>query len=119
MPTVEILEQVLHALTPVRNVCAHHGRLWNRRFTLQLPLIKRFKGLIVTEQMTNEAGEIQIQATRQIFNYLVVMALLMQSIEPGNIWAGRLRQHIQGVTVAQQGLMGCPADWAQWTVFAD
>lgn len=30
MPTVEAFEGVLHALTPVRNLCAHHGRLWNR-----------------------------------------------------------------------------------------
>ncbi len=119
MPTVEILEQVLHALTPVRNVCAHHGRLWNRRFVLQLPLIKRFQGQIVTEQITNEAGQIQTQATRQVFNYLVIMALLMQRIEPGSSWAGRLRQQIQEATVAQQGLMGCPVDWAQWVVFAD
>jgi len=41
MPTIEILEQVLHALTPVRNICAHHARLWNRRFILLLPNIKR------------------------------------------------------------------------------
>ena len=37
MLTVEAFEGVLHALTPVLNLSAHHGRLWNRRFTLRLP----------------------------------------------------------------------------------
>lgn len=118
MPTVEILEQVLHALTPVRNVCAHHGRLWNRRFTLQLPLIKRFRAEMVIEQVTDESGQSQVQTTRQIYNYLVIMALLMRQIDPGNGWGGRLREHLQGASVEQQGLMGCPADWIERSVFA-
>jgi abortive infection bacteriophage resistance protein len=30
--TPEILASWMHCLTEVRNVCAHHGRLWNRKF---------------------------------------------------------------------------------------
>jgi len=31
---VEILKNWLHALSSLRNTCAHHSRLWNRRFTI-------------------------------------------------------------------------------------
>ncbi len=73
MPTVEILEQVLHALTPLRNICAHHARLWNRRFTLVLPNIKRLRGQIETETVRTPDDQEQIQPSRKIYNFLVVI----------------------------------------------
>jgi abortive infection bacteriophage resistance protein len=35
-----VLESLLHHLVYLRNLCAHHSRLWNRKFTitLQLPM---------------------------------------------------------------------------------
>ena len=37
-----VLVSFLHHLNLVRNICAHHGRLWNRRFTIsvQIPRTK-------------------------------------------------------------------------------
>lgn len=114
MPTIEVLEQVLHALTPVRNVCAHHGRLWNRRFTLQLPHIKRLKGQMVIEQIDGQA-----QPSRQIYNYLMVMAHLMRRINPGSSWQQRLRQHVQSARADQQQAMGFPVGWEQLAVWKE
>lgn len=114
LPTIEILEQVLHALTPVRNVCAHHGRLWNRRFTLQLPHIKRLKDQMVIERIDD-----QQQPSRQLYNYLLVMAHLMQRINPGSSWQTRLRQHIQHASTDQQQAMGFPADWEQRAIWQE
>ena len=114
MPTIETLEQVLHALTPVRNICAHHGRLWNRRFTLQVPHIKRYRGQMVTEQITTPSGQIQEHPTRQIYNYLVIMQHLMSAVNPGSRWRERLRQHIATATQEQQQIMHFPANW--WTL---
>ena len=41
LPTQEVLTGTLQLLSYVRNVCAHHGRLWNRRTVKRLPNIKR------------------------------------------------------------------------------
>ena len=30
---VRVLENWMHSFSNIRNICAHHGRLWNRRFT--------------------------------------------------------------------------------------
>lgn len=119
MPTIEVLEQVLHALTPVRNVCAHHGRLWNRRFTLQLPRIKRLKDQMVVETVTTPNGQTQEQPARQVFNYLLVMAHLMRRINPGSSWQARLRQHVQTATLPQQQAMGFPAGWEQLEIWRE
>lgn len=43
LPTQETMNGTLQLLTYVRNICAHHGRLWNRRTVKRLPNIKRFR----------------------------------------------------------------------------
>lgn len=119
MPTIEILEQVLHALTPVRNICAHHGRLWNRSFTLQLPYIKRLREQIIAEEIVPEEGPPQIQPTRKIYNYLVVMQNLMKAINPGSSWRARLMEHIAVITADQQQAMGFPENWQKRLPWGD
>lgn len=108
MPTVQILEGVMHALTHVRNVCAHHGRLWNRRFVLQLPKIKRLEGRMMTGDIQG-----QQQPDRRIYNYLIVMDVLMSSINPRSSWRRRLCDHLHGATAGQRAAMGFPEDWLQ------
>lgn len=111
MPTIEILEQVLHVLTPVRNICAHHARLWNRRFILLLPNIKRLRGQFVTETIVTATGETQESLTREIYNFLVVIQYLMLKMSPTTSWGARLSEHIELLTLEQQSAMGFPADW--------
>ncbi len=136
MPTIEVLEQVLHALTPVRNISAHHGRLWNRRLTLQLPNIKRLKDQMIIErntprkqslrckqctQLVEEQGSPreQQQPARQIYNYLLVMAYLMRRISPSSTWPIRLKRHIQTTTPLHQETMGFPEDWAHREIWQE
>lgn len=103
MPTVQVLEGVLHALTPVRNVCAHHGRLWNRRFAIRPPVIKKLRSPMITD----EKG----QPSLYLYNYLLIMIHLMGAISPGSSWTCRLKTHIQTRSAQQQKAMGFPADW--------
>ena len=113
MPTVEIAEQVLHALTPVRNVCAHHGRLWNRRFTLQLPLIKRLRKQMQTDQVPDpeQRQGSQQQPSRTLYNYLLVMAHIMNHINPGSSWKQRLQALVRTRSAQEMKAMGFPPDW--------
>lgn len=103
MPTIEILEQVLHALTPMRNLCAHHGRLWNRRFAMSLPKIKRIRDRQVPPESPN------LQA-HYIFNFLVVLDVLMMAISPGSSWTRRLLALIETLEDGPAP-MGFPDDW--------
>jgi len=104
MPTIDILEKVLHALTPVRNVCAHHGRLWNRRFAMSLPHIKRISERMVSHDAPNHQDH-------HLFNCLVVIDLMMKTINPSSSWTRRLADLL--VTVGDDDLqaMGFPSDW--------
>ena len=104
MPTIDILEKVFHTLTPIRNVCAHHSRLWNRRFAMSLPQIKRFKDSLVPENSPNHQAN-------HLYNYLVVIAILMQAVSPNSSWKSRLIDFLNTVTPNRHKTMGFPADW--------
>lgn len=106
LPTIEILEDVLHTFTPMRNICAHHGRLWNRRFAMQMPTIKRMRDRMVP---TNEPNH----QAHYLFNYLVVMEFLMHSINPRGTWKQRLLDLLATVGECELRSMGFPDDWRQ------
>lgn len=111
MPTVEIMESVLHSLTLIRNICAHHARLWNRKMTMQLPKIKRLQNAIQTEEIIDKKGNVQQQPRREIYNYLIVMISIMKTINPTTTWVKRLADLIKTTSIEQQNAMGFPIDW--------
>ena len=113
MPTISLLEQVLHVLTPVRNICAHHSRLWNRRFTMRLPNIGSLQSQFITETIVTPNGVTNIQLSQELYNFLVVIQHLILNINPGTSWGERLAEHIRLFTAEQQQAMGFPADWEQ------
>jgi len=104
LPTVEILEKVLHTFTPMRNVCAHHGRLWNRRFAMSLPDIKRLRDRMVQPEAPHHQAH-------YLFNYLVVIEYLMSVINPRGSWKRRLVELLDSVGDAERQAMGFPPDW--------
>lgn len=71
---------VVHHLTYVRNICAHHGRLWNKQF-------------IVTMMVPNSPGPLKLSInshdTRRVYNTLVVMIYLLEMLAPGSTWKKR------------------------------
>ena len=108
LPTIEILEDVLHTLTPIRNICAHHGRLWNRRLAMKMPVIKRMKDRMVPLDAPSHQAH-------YLFNYLVVIEHLMHSINPHGTWKKRLLELLATVGEHDLRSMGFPADWQQRT----
>ena len=105
LPTVEIFQSVLHSLCMIRNICAHHGRLWNRLFVKRLPHIKKLRSTIVTTQPAIP--------DKTIYNYLVVITHILQSIEPKNPWKAELVTHIKQLSNKQQQTMGFPTNWQE------
>ena len=106
IPTIDVIESVFHALTPVRNVCAHHSRLWNRRFPISFPQIKRFKESLVPESSPNHQA-------KHLYNYLVIIVILMQAISQNSSWKSRLIILLDDVTPNEHKAMGFPDDWQE------
>ncbi len=72
----KVLISWLHSLTYLRNLCAHHSRLWNRTFTVKPMVAKEFK-----DQFKNNAS-FCAQAS--------VLNLLLFVIADGTSWQNRL-----------------------------
>lgn len=104
LPTKETVEGVLHHLAYVRNICAHHGRLWNRKFVKRIPLIKRLGSQIITEPP-------QGQPKNLIYNTLVVLLTIMQAQGGGSDFRASLINLLASTEEQRRVSMGFPADW--------
>lgn len=106
LPTKEIVEGTLQVLALTRNICAHHGRLWNRRTVKRLPKIKRFKNdlVLVTEGQQEENDN-------RLYNILVVLLHMMDKQATDSTWRDRLRNLIEAQSDSDRSKMGFPTDW--------
>lgn len=109
-PAIEVAESVLQCLSLIRNICAHHGRLWNRKLVKQLPYIKRFQEEMIFEEVETKNG-MQMQPSRKLYNYLLVIDHLMNTIQPNTSWSKRLDELITTLPTQQHKEMGIPNNW--------
>lgn len=98
----KILVSVAHHLTYVRNICAHHGRLWNKQFT-------------VTMTIPNAPAALKLamntSATRKLYNTLAVLGYLIGIVAPGSEWRRHLVELIATCPLADTAAMGFPKNW--------
>ena len=92
-----------HHLTHIRNLCAHHCRVWNRKLTFTMTLPKRPAEL---------AAQFNVAEDRRIYNTLVMLAWCVRTITPDTTWPNRLHTLLSGRTPHELKAMGAPADWA-------
>ncbi|MDK3019349.1 Abi family protein [Pseudodonghicola flavimaris] len=105
-----VVTSFAHHISTVRNICAHHGRLWNKRFTVTMTVPKYPAKLPVAMRDADP---------RYLHNTLVMLDYLLALIAPGNEWKKRLVALIDGCPLADPSSMGFPADWrtrAVWKV---
>lgn len=104
----------LRSLNYLRNVCAHHARLWNRNIIDQPRLPP------ATEVPWVASIEHDVHARARCFLLLRIAAHLMRVIEPDSDWPGCIRDHLHAFPELPRPAlhlpaMGVPADWeAHW-----
>lgn len=104
------LTSFLHHLTIIRNICAHHGRLWNREFTVTFRLPSHRPKTLISSLNPKDG--------RRIYNTLALLADLMDRISPGHHWKRRLRALMEQHRIDPRP-MGFPADFALRPLWAD
>lgn len=105
----KVLQSWLHHLSLVRNICAHHARLWNRDFTI-IPNAPRSKPSHLSNQF--------ITGSRKIYNTLLILLHGMDTIAQQHHWRIRLKQLIEkhGIPVSD---MDFPSDWLQRSIWRE
>jgi abortive infection bacteriophage resistance protein len=108
LPARELLIGSLEVFSLIRNICAHHGRLWNRRLVKRLPFVRRLKDDLVVE---GKAGTGQMQLSNLIYNPMVVLLHLLHHQNTDTGFPKRLKELVETVGDHERALMGFPADW--------
>lgn len=104
-----MLVSFMHHLALIRNICAHHSRLWNREFAFTFKLPRTRPAAVVTA--LNPA------APRKLYNTLAMLACLLDGICPGHAWKSRLHDLLAAHTVPLAA-MGFPSQWRSTALWA-
>jgi abortive infection bacteriophage resistance protein len=103
-----VLGSFMHHLSHVRNLAAHHSRLWNRRLTFTMTLPNRPQHIV---------GWFNTQAKRNIYNTLAMLGYILRLMSPGTTWTERLRQLIEESPLVNSSAMGFPPDWRDFSLW--
>ena len=79
----KVLASFLHHLTIIRNICAHHSVLWNKKLTLEF---------IIPKEMQSSFN---INEKRKLFNTFVMLEYLMNKISNDSHWRERLEALVE------------------------
>jgi abortive infection bacteriophage resistance protein len=107
-----VMESWLRTLTYIRNVAAHHSRLWNRNLVDQpkLPKIGEIKAFdpLVSASVTVK------DVSRRLYGVLCILVYLLKVISPNSSWRDRLCEMVDQFPIIPQlsiSEMGFPRDW--------
>ena len=100
-----ILVPLLRHLVPIRNICAHHERLWDRDFITKLTVPRRLGQYRQPMAFFNPVD------TGKVYNALVMIAHLTKVITDNGDWAQSLITLMSQSGNVPQNLMGFVAGW--------
>jgi abortive infection bacteriophage resistance protein len=87
----------IHALTNLRNTCAHHSRLWDRRFVTCPSKKGNLRGIV--------------DANDRLFAQIATVFYCLKSVEPNSKLLDTLIILVQGQPDFVLEPMGFPEDW--------
>ncbi len=101
----EVMRSWLLALNTIRNICAHHGRLWNRELgnKPKMPNIRKYP----------EWHQPVAIGNNRIFGILTILHYLLRKISPLSLWHNRLITLLNSYPSIPKKDMGFPENWEQ------
>lgn len=100
-----VLGSWLHTLNFIRNVCAHHLRLWNREIPIR-PRIPEYRHRPDWHQPVRFSND-------RVFAVLAVLRSLLREIEPQSAWQTRLEKLLNTYPEIPRAPMGFPNNWRE------
>lgn len=91
----------LHSLTYVRNICAHHARLWNRDLAIEPEILLKPQGNWISNQFENN---------KRMFYFICVLRYLLLRANPDNNLKSKLEILFNKYPAIPIQFMGIPSD---------
>ena len=111
-----VMQSWLRSINYLRNIAAHHSRLWNRNIVDQPKLPKQGE-IALFDPFIGKADLIA-----RPFLLFCILRYLLQTVCPNTRWGERLRDQLMDFPALHldrfgQQDMGCVAGWETWTVW--
>jgi abortive infection bacteriophage resistance protein len=103
-----VLSSWLLALNTVRNICAHHGRLWNRELGTKPKIPAKDQTWHTPVAVGND----------RIFGILTICRHCLRHIAPQSRWPDRWRELLAAYPYVPRGSMGIPKNWLECPIWA-
>lgn len=99
----KVLDSWLLCLSAVRNICAHHSRLWNRVLGVKplIPFAKRYPAWHLPVEIDND----------RVFSVLTICRYCLKLIAPQSRWDERLGSLLEDYPQVPIQGMGFPPNW--------
>ena len=97
-----ILANWLHTLVYVRNICAHHARLWNKDMRIQVKNPRKTSNIWLT------SGNI---TDRKIYEVLAIIVYFLDTITPTNTFREKLKALLAKYPNIDVTTIGFPKNW--------
>lgn len=105
-----ILSSWLIYLNNVRNVCAHHCRLWNRRITADRPAIPTRKKYAFTGYWTEHSNT-------TVYGIITLVTKLLDPVSPDHRFRQKLIDLLNEFPEINKRYMGFPDNWKDSSAF--
>ncbi|WP_309323177.1 Abi family protein [Actinomyces stomatis] len=107
----QVLQSWLKTYVRVRNICAHHGRLWNR-FLGVYPAIPRSPTIRwLNDRSTFDTGNPRALERKRLYPVLVSLQSILFTISPHSTWALRLHTLLEKYHDIPLNALGMKANW--------
>jgi Abortive infection bacteriophage resistance protein len=99
----ELLENWMHCISLIRNLCAHHSRLWNRNIAVDIKFPEKPSILFIQNKQ---------RRPNKLYAPLCCILYLLNIIEPNNTFKAELIELLIKYSIDSIP-MGFPPDWKQ------
>lgn len=109
IPRPELLLSWVKSINHIRNICAHHSRLWNSSPVDQPKQTKSGEIPDLDHLLSNPLSQVRIYAV------IAIIQFILRTINPTSSWKNRLKDHMQhkfpSVPVVNVRQSGFPDNW--------
>ncbi len=113
--TDPVLRSWLRSYVRIRNICAHHGRLWNAGLGVYpaLPQSPKISWLSRPQVLDDSPSR-----SKRLYPVLVSLQSVLNTVAPTSSWAARLSALLLEHPDVRLDAMGIPSDWRSDTFWA-
>lgn len=100
-----VLASWMHSITYLRNLTAHHQRLWNRSYTIKPIAAKQYLS--------------EMEDTGRFYAQAIIIQIILKIVSPNNSWGSNLSKLFSEHPKINISQLGFPADWKDKRIWQD